>query len=224
MRTLIAEDDVSIAAAVSAALSHIGHVVDQVSDGGHALRALCDGAFDLLVLDLGLPGLGGEEILKRLRGRGLALAVLVITARDALRERIKVLDLGADDYLVKPFALSELEARVRALLRRATTRGHDELRIGPLRINLLGQRVHHGDTPLDFTRREFGLLAALAIRQDQISSRAHLIEALCRWDEELTGNGLDIAIYRLRRKLQGRGLNVRTIRGLGYLLEEKFDA
>jgi two-component system OmpR family response regulator len=224
MRTLIAEDDASIAAAIEAALSRIGHVVDHVSDGAHAFRALCDGAFDLLVLDLGLPGLGGEEVLRRLRGRGLELAILVITARDALRERVQVLDLGADDYLVKPFALSEFEARVRALLRRAITKGQQELRIGRLRINLAGQRVYQDDTPLEFTRREFGLLAALATRQEQISTRTQLVEALCSWDEELTGNGLDIAIYRLRRKLQGSGLNVRTIRGLGYLLEENFDA
>jgi two-component system, OmpR family, response regulator len=188
MRILLAEDDPSIAGAICASLRHGGHAVDHVTSGSLADAALRDHDYDLLVLDLGLPSLDGSEVLRRLRGRGTVMPVLVVTARDGLPERIRVLDLGADDYLVKPFALAEFEARVRALLRRASSQGKPELELGRLRLDLPGHRAW--------------------------------IEALCDWDQELTDNGLDIAIHRLRRKLQGSGTGVRTIRGLGYLLEE----
>ncbi|MGC1549614.1 MAG: response regulator transcription factor [Rhodanobacter sp.] len=220
MRILIAEDDPAIAAGISAALRQGGHAVDHVADGSRADAALRDTPYDLLVLDLGLPALDGSEVLQRVRKRGSSLPVLVVTAREGLRERVRVLDLGADDYLVKPFALAEFEARVRALLRRYTTQGAPELGIGRLRLDLPGHRAWVDDTPLELTAREFGLLEALAARPDRVTSRAQLIEALCSWDEELTDNGLDIAIYRLRRKLADSGTQVRTIRGLGYLLEE----
>ncbi|GLQ87986.1 response regulator [Dyella flagellata] len=219
MRILIAEDDPSIAAGVSAALRQGGHAVDHVADGVRADAALKDTPYDLLVLDLGLPGLDGSEVLQRARKRGSGLPVLVITAREGLRERVRVLDLGADDYLVKPFALAEFEARVRALLRRYTTQGAPEITIGRLRLDLPGHRAWVDEKPLELTAREFGLLEALAARPDRVTSRAQLIEALCSWDQELTDNGLDIAIYRLRRKLTDSGTQVRTIRGLGYLLE-----
>ncbi len=163
-------------------------------------------------------------MLKRLRGRGNGTPVLVVTARDGLPERIRVLDLGADDYLVKPFALAEFEARVRALLRRASSQGKPELLLGQLRLDLPGHRAWIGQRPLELTAREFGLLEALATRPDRVTSRTQLIDALCDWDQELTDNGLDIAIHRLRRKLRGSGTGVRTIRGLGYLLEQSDDA
>lgn len=220
MRILLAEDDPSIAEGICASLRHGGHAVDHVAAGNLADAALRDHHYDLLVLDLGLPGIDGSEVLRRLRGRGTGMPVLVVTARDGLPERIRVLDLGADDYLVKPFALSEFEARVRALLRRASSQGKPELLIGQLRLDLPGHRAWIGPTALELTAREFGLLEALALRPDRVTSRAQLIEALCDWDQELTDNGLDIAIHRLRRKLHGSGTSVRTIRGLGYLLEE----
>lgn len=220
MRILLAEDDSSIAEAICASLRHGGHAVDHVASGSLADTALRDNNYDLLVLDLGLPALDGSEVLRRLRSRGAGLPVLVVTARDGLPERIRVLDLGADDYLVKPFVLSEFEARVRALLRRAGNRGVPEMQLGRLRLDLPGHRAWIDSDPLELTAREFGLLEALALRADRVTSRAQLIEALCDWDQELTDNGLDIAIHRLRRKLQGSGTGVRTIRGLGYLLEE----
>jgi two-component system OmpR family response regulator len=220
MRILLAEDDLSIADGICASLRQGGHAVDHVAAGNLADAALRDHDYDLLVLDLGLPALDGSEVLQRLRSRGAGLPVLVVTARDGLPERIRVLDLGADDYLVKPFALSEFEARVRALLRRASSRGVPELQLGRLRLDLPGHRAWIDDRPLELTAREFGLLEALALRADRVTSRAQLIEALCDWDQELTDNGLDIAIHRLRRKLHGSGTGVRTIRGLGYLLEE----
>ncbi len=224
MRILLVEDDPSIAEGIRTSLRQGGHAVDHVADGGQADAALRDHGYDLLVLDLGLPGLDGSEVLQRLRRRGKGVPVLVVTARDGLAERIRVLDLGADDYLVKPFALSEFEARVRALLRRVSSQGKPELQLGRLRLDLPGHRAWVDRRPLELTAREFGLLEALALRADRVTSRAQLIEALCDWDQELTDNGLDIAIHRLRRKLDGSGTGVRTIRGLGYLLEELADA
>jgi len=223
MRLLLAEADLSIAAGLCASLRHGGHAVDHAAQGNLADAALRDHDYDLLVLDLGLPTLDGSEVLRRLRHRGTGMPVLVVTARDGLAERIRVLDLGADDYLVKPFALAEFEARVRALLRRASSQGKPELQLGRLRLDLPGHRAWIGQAPLELTAREFGLLEALALRVDRVTSRTQLIAALCDWDQELTDNGLDIAIHRLRRKLHGSGTGVRTIRGLGYLLEETDD-
>jgi two-component system OmpR family response regulator len=221
MRVLIAEDDVAIGAGVAAALRRSGHAVDLVDDGSRADLALHDAPYDLLVLDLGLPRMEGDDVLQRLRQRGGEIPVLVITAREGLRERVRVLDLGADDYLVKPFALDEFQARVRALLRRVTSKGTPELKLGRLRLDLPGRRAWIDDDALELTAREFGVLAALAARVGRLTSRAQLVESLCGWDQELTDNGLDIAIHRLRRKLRGSGAGVRTIRGLGYLLEEE---
>ena len=158
--------------------------------------------------------------MRRLRSRADAVPVLVATAREELEERVRALDLGADDYLVKPFALREFEARARALLRRRTSQGVPELQLGRMRLDLPRRRAQvYGET-LELTPREFGLLEALATRLDRVVSREQLIEALCSWDTTLTDNGLDIAVYRLRRKLEGSGVRVRTVRGLGYLLEE----
>ena len=137
-----------------------------------------------------------------------------------MQERIRVLDLGADDYLVKPFALGELQARVRALLRRVASQGTPDLRVGRLRLDFPGRRAHIEDRELDLTARDFGLLEAMVLRSPRVISRTQLIDALCSWDEELTDNGLDIAIHRLRKKLQESGTNIRTMRGIGYLFEE----
>ncbi|KAG1469561.1 hypothetical protein G6F57_012131 [Rhizopus arrhizus] len=213
MRVLIAEDDPDIASGLCASLRRQGHVVDHVDNGAHADAALGSTQYALLVLDLGLPQLDGRDVLQRLRQRGDGLAVLVVTARDGLAERVRVLDLGADDYLVKPFALDEFEARVRAQLRRVTSNGNPDLRIGRLRLDLAGHRVWIDDQSLELTAREFGLLSALAVRAERIVSRAQLVEALCDWGQDLTDNGLDIALHRLRRKLQPGGMGIRTVRG-----------
>lgn len=223
MRILIAEDDAAIAAGLAQSLLDSGHVVNQVSDGGVADRALCTEPYDLVVLDLGLPHLDGIEIVRRVRSRRDEAAILVVTARDAIGDRVRVLDLGADDYLVKPFALTEFAARIRALLRRRASRGVLDISLGNLRIDLTGRRTWVGDEPLDLTARESALLEALATRLDRLVSRSQLTEALCNWEQELTDNGLDIAVHRLRRKLHGSGTRIRTVRGLGYILEESAD-
>lgn len=220
MRVLLAEDDNAIAAGLGAALRENGHVVDHLEDGRRADLALHDYAYDLLVLDLGLPSMDGSDVLQRLRRTPGDMSVLVVTARTDLEERIRVLDMGADDFLVKPFALSEFTARIRALQRRRASRGAPELCIGRLRLDLPGRRVRIGRSTLELTARQFGLLEALCTRVDRLVSRTQLIEALCSWDQELTDNGLDIAIHRLRKKLQGSRTRIRTVRGLGYMLEE----
>lgn len=220
MRILLVEDDTSIAAAIAATLRGHAHAVDQVTDGILADLALKDVDYDLVILDLGLPRMDGAEVLRLLRSRHVSVPVLVITARDGLDERVRVLDLGADDYLVKPFALAEFEARIRALLRRSVTGGASLLSVGRLRLDLPGHRAWVDEQPLVLTAREFGLIEALAARVNRVTSRDQLVEALCEWDQTLTGNGLDIAVHRVRRKLKGSGASVRTIRGLGYLLEE----
>ncbi|MDA3914475.1 response regulator transcription factor [Oleiagrimonas sp.] len=224
MRVLLAEDDPAIAAGLSASLRESGHIVDHLRDGRMADIALNDHDYDLLVLDLGLPSMDGSDVLRRLRQNHNDISVLVVTARTELDERVRVLDYGADDFLVKPFELAEFAARTRALLRRRASRGTPELGIGRLRVDLPGRRVRVNNENLELTAREFGLLEALATRTDRLVSRSQLIEALCNWDQELTDNGLDIAIHRLRRKLRGSGTRVRTVRGLGYLLEESSDA
>lgn len=224
MRILIIEDDAAIADAIGAALANAGHAVDRLANGRQADAALRDHPYDLVVLDLGLPDVDGIELLRRLRSRADAVPVLVATAREELEERVRALDLGADDYLVKPFALREFEARARALLRRRTTQGVPELALGRMRLDLPRRRAHIGDEPLELTPREFGLLEALAARLDRVISREQLVDALCSWDTSLTDNGLDIAVYRLRRKLEGSGVRIRTVRGLGYLLEAGDDA
>jgi two-component system OmpR family response regulator len=220
---LVAEDDASIARVIAASLREAGHSVDVLDNGLLADRALDAGNVDLLVLDLGLPGMDGARIIERLRSRGETVPILVITARDAVKERIRALDLGADDYLVKPFALGEFDARVRALVRRSLNRGAPVLRLGRLTLDVPGQRASVDDQFVDLTRRELGLLAALMRHPGHIASRQRLIDAICDWDQELTDNGLDIALHRLRRKLQGSGVALRTVRGLGYLLEAQND-
>ncbi|HJP98049.1 MAG TPA: response regulator transcription factor [Rhodanobacteraceae bacterium] len=219
MRMLVVEDDAAIADAVCASLERAGHAVDCLANGKAAIAALQEHAFALVVLDLGLPGQDGSEVLRRLRAAHDGIPVLVITAREELDLRVRTLDLGADDYLVKPFSLAEFGARVRALLRRQSNRGVPILQLGRLSIDLAGRRVRLDDQPLDLTAREFALLEILASRNNRVTPREHVIEALCTWNDALTDNGLDIAVYRLRRKLAGSGVNLRTVRGLGYLLE-----
>ena len=223
MRMLVVEDDAAIASAVCASLERAGHAVDHLANGTAAIAALQEHAFALVVLDLGLPGEEGSQVLRRLRAAHDGVPVLVITAREDVDLRVRTLDLGADDYLVKPFSLAEFDARVRALLRRQSNQGVPILQLGQLSIDLAGRRVTIGDQPLDLTAREFALLEVLASRHNRVTSREHVIEALCTWNDALTDNGLDIAVYRLRRKLEDTGVNLRTVRGLGYLLEADDD-
>lgn len=220
MRILLVEDDTLLADGLARSLRQSGYAVDWVKNGAEADRWLGTQDYDAAILDLGLPGMEGAKILRRLRARSNATPVLVLSAREALDERVRLLDLGADDYLVKPAAFAELEARLRALLRRQRTSPENELNIGALRLDTIGKRAWLGEELLDLTAREWAVLEYLAARPGRIVSKEQLIQSLYSWDEEITPNAVEKFISRLRTKLDSGGVAIRTVRGLGYLLEK----
>jgi two-component system, OmpR family, response regulator len=219
MRILIVEDDIPLAKGLQQALVSNGYVADHAASGEAALDVCMETFYDLLVLDLGLPGMDGFELLRRLdpMRRG---AVLILSARDGLEQRVFGLDLGADDYLSKPFALQELEARVRALLRRSQAQQGGKLRLGRITVDTLGRRAWVGDEPLDLTAREWGVLQYLLLRPGQVVGKGQLLQALCNWEKHLSDNAIEVYVSRLRAKLQDAGLSIRTLRGFGYIIEE----
>lgn len=219
MRILLVEDDPTLADGLSRSLGQSGYAVDCSSDGERADRMLQNADYDLAILDLGLPKLDGAQVLRRLRQRGGRTPVLILTARDALEDRVRGLDLGADDYLAKPFKLEELEARVRALIRRAQLGSNAPLVCGQLQLDTAGHRAQHADRPLELSARELGVLEVLMLSQGRVVSKEQIMEALCNWDSDLGDNAIEVYIHRLRKKLDATGTRIRTIRGLGYLLE-----
>jgi two-component system OmpR family response regulator len=221
MRLLLVEDDEILADGISKGLRQSGFAVDHVASGIDADLALSSNSFDLLILDLGLPGLDGLEVLRRLRARKQLLPVLVLTARDRLEDRVAGLDFGADDYLTKPFDLPELEARVRALMRRGRQAADVEVIYGPLRFDTVGRRVTANDQAIELSARELAVLEVLLQRGGSVVSKEQLIEHMYGWDEEVSHNAMEVNVHRLRKKLEPAGVNIRTIRGLGYLLETK---
>lgn len=216
MRILLAEDDESLGDAIVGHLRAAGNAVDWAQDGVTTEAALADDVFDVLVLDLGLPARDGLGILRRLRARSGDIPVLVITARDAVPDRVAGLESGADDYLVKPFALSELEARVRALVRRSAGRNFNLVRAGALEFDVRSREVRVRDTRLDLSAREAALLELLIDRPGRIVSKERIRERLCDFDSELSGNAIEVYVHRLRRKLAEHGMGIATVRGLGY--------
>ena len=218
MRILLVEDDLVLADALSRALVQSAHAVDVVSTGEEADHALAAGSYDLAILDIGLPGLSGLDVLKRLRGRKSTMPVLMLTAFDTLADRVRGLDLGADDYLAKPFDLPELEARVRALLRRST-QSTPYLDHGQLRFDTVGRRVFHDKRPLDLSPRELALLELLLMRAGRVVSKEQLVNHLYGWGDEVGDNAIEVNVYRLRKKLEPLGCEIRTVRGMGYLID-----
>jgi two-component system OmpR family response regulator len=218
MRILLVEDDRVLADALSRALVQSAHAVDVVSTGEEADHALAPGSYDLAILDIGLPGLSGLDVLKRLRGRKSTMPVLMLTAFDTLADRVHGLDLGADDYLAKPFDLPELEARVRALLRRST-QSTPELEHGLLRFDTVGRRVFHDKRPVELSPRELALLELLLMRAGRVVSKEHMVNHLYGWGEEVGDNAIEVNVYRLRKKLEPLGCEIRTVRGMGYLID-----
>lgn len=219
MRILFAEDDPLLADGITRVLRQSGYIVDWANDGAQADRWLTDQNYDLLVLDLGLPSLKGSEVLQRLRQRKQHQPVLILSANDSLDERVRLLDLGADDYLVKPVAMSELEARMRALVRRGRSDPNPILIAGKLKLDTNGKRAWIEETPLELTAREWAALEFLVARANRIVSKEQIMESLYSWDRDITPNAIEKFISRLRVKLEPSGIVIRTIRGLGYFLE-----
>ena len=219
MRILLVEDDPMIGKTLCAALQQDGYAVDWVKDGQAGRLALdtADGAYALVLLDLGLPRKNGLELLKELRRAGNRARVLIVTARDAVSDRVAGLDAGADDYLVKPFSLDELAARMRALLRRDVARGDNVLRNGDLALDPAARTVTRDGAPVDLSNREFALLAALLERPGTALSKPQLEERLYGWGDEVESNAVEVHVHNLRKKL-GAGA-IRTIRGVGYVIE-----
>ena len=218
MRILIAEDDQVLADGLLRSLRSAGYAVDHVASGSEADAALAAHEFDLLILDLGLPKMHGLEVLKKLRGRGSAVPVLILTAADSIEQRVKGLDLGADDYMAKPFALTELEARVRALTRRGTGQPRC-IEIGQLSYDQADRVVKIGGQLVDLSAREIGLLEIFLLRVGRLVSNDQLVDHLCGWGEEVSSNAIEVYVHRLRKKLEDSGVRIVTVRGLGYCME-----
>ncbi|MEO7404582.1 MAG: response regulator transcription factor [Burkholderiales bacterium] len=220
MRILIVEDDRAVANGLIASLKQANYAVDHVPTGEAALSACEVEHYDTIILDIGLPGIDGFEVLRRLRERKSTASVLVLTAYDAVENRVKGLDLGADDYLAKPFALPELEARLRMLARRHQLVRSSEVQLGQLVLDTAGRRAHVKGVVIELTAREWSVLEYLVMRVGQVVSKDRLMQALWSWDREVSPNALEVHMSRLRGKLADAGIEIRTIRGFGYLVAE----
>lgn len=219
MRILLVEDDALIADGLCVSLRKSGYAVDHVDNGQDADTALLSQTYDLLILDLGLPKLSGIDVLRRLRGRKSPMPVLVLTAQDGIDDRVRGLDAGADDYMTKPFALPELEARVRALTRRGTGQG-TLIEVGELVFDQAERVVRLKGKSIDLSARELELLEVMLLRAGRLVSKEHLIDHLCAWGEEVSTNAIEVYVHRLRKKLEPGGVRISTMRGLGYCLEK----
>lgn len=219
MRLLLVEDDSILGDGIRTGLTQEGYAVDWVTDGYLAGHALQSEHYDLLVLDLGLPRRSGLDVLKELRAGGNNLPVLILTARDTVCDRVAGLDSGADDYLIKPFALDELFARARALLRRASERGAPVIRHEAITLDPAARKVSHDGVPVELSAREFALLQTLLENTGRVLSRTRIEQSLYAWGDEVESNAVEVHIHHLRRKL-GASL-IRTIRGVGYVIDKQ---
>ena len=218
MHVLLVEDDSVLADGLSRILQGHGMLVEVVGDGLQADQALQRGEFAVAVLDIGLPGIDGFEVVRRLRARASATPVLLLTARDAVEDRVRGLETGADDYLVKPFATAELVARIRALARRNTPKP-TVLSVGQLTLDTSARRARIGERALDLSVREWAVLEYLLQHASRVVSKQQIIDAILPWGDDLTLNAVEVYVSRLRLKLLDAGIAIRTIRGFGYMLE-----
>ena len=218
MRILVVEDDALLAEGLIDVLERAGHATEHAATGRVADQILCAEAYDLLVLDVGLPDIDGFEVLRRLRARHSTTAVLILTARDAVEDRVHGLDLGAEDYLTKPFSVPEFEARARALLRRHVP-PDSHWSIGDLDVDIAAKRVRVQNKPVELTRRGWALLELFLTRPGRVLSKEQIAERLTGFDEPLTYNAIEVHVSRLRTKLESAGAHIRTVRGFGYLWE-----
>ncbi|HQR03836.1 MAG: response regulator transcription factor [Proteobacteria bacterium] len=220
MRVLIVEDDETVAAGLVEGFASASFTADHAAAAEPAESALALTAYDLAVVDIGLPGVDGLELIRRLRRRGIGVPILVLTARDGMADRVQGLDLGADDYMVKPFQLPELLARARALIRRSRSATSSDLTLGPLTLDLSTHTATLAEAPLSLTGREWDILEQLMLAVPKVVSKQKLVESLSRWDNELTPNAVEIYVSRLRVKLDECGVAIRTVRGIGYRIDE----
>lgn len=222
MRVLLVEDDLLLGKAVRTGLEQQGHTVDWMTDGASAETALATADFAAVVLDIGLPRQDGITLLKKWRRAGAQVPVLIITARDDLSERINGLDSGADDFIIKPFDLEELGARLRAVSRRASGRASSDLVHGTLRLDATSRTVTVDDRPVSLTAREFAILSQLLECRGKVLSKQQLQDVLYGWNDEVESNTVEVHIHHLRRKL-GRDL-IKTMHGMGYVIDERVQA
>lgn len=220
MRILLAEDDPLLGDALSRSLRQSGYAVDWARNGHDANIALTDQVYALAILDVGMPKMDGFEVLRRLRARKNKLPVIILTARDALEDRVKGLDLGADDYMAKPFELPELEARLRALVRRGSELQDAEIHYGALSFTPSDRTLRINGVMVDLSTRELGVIELLLLRVGRAVSKEALVEHLCNWDDEMGDNAIEVYVHRLRKKLEPAGVQIRTIRGLGYMFDK----
>jgi two-component system OmpR family response regulator len=220
VRILVAEDEALLAEGLIRTLRQSGHAVDWVKNGLEAEAALEANEFDLLILDIGLPKKSGFEVLRRLRTRDSRMPVLILTALDAVSDRVRGLDAGADDYLSKPFELAELAARVRALTRRGMAGSSTLIRHGPLTYDQIGRVARLNDEAIELSAREVSLLEIFLQRAGRLVSKDQLVNHLCEWGEEVSANAIEVYVHRLRKKLEPGGVRIVTVRGLGYSLEK----
>ncbi|CEN56430.1 response regulator transcription factor [Candidatus Methylopumilus turicensis] len=220
MKILLVEDDAALGHAMSVSLNRAGYHVNWAHEGHEADVALHEQLFDAVILDLGLPKIDGFEVLRRMRGRMIMSPVIILTARDDLDDRVKGLDLGADDYLTKPFKLPELEARLRAQIRRNNATLASTIEYGPLLLNITDKMLMVNGNQMLLSPREFSVLEMLLSRVGRVVSKEAIVETLCKWDEGVGNNAIEVYIHRIRKKLEPIGINVLTIRGLGYLLQK----
>lgn len=219
MRILIVEDNLKLANGLKQLLADSGYSIDLVGDGESALAATTALNYDLVILDLSLPDLSGLRVLEQIRDKKNTVPVLILTARGSLDDRIKGLDIGADDYMSKPFEWSELEARVRALLRRSLAVKTSKLEFGKINLDLKGNQVLVNNAPIDIPAREINVLRELMIANGRIISKSRLIESLSSFDDDISENAIEQYISRLRKRISRYDLTIKTARGLGYFLQ-----
>ncbi len=224
LHLLLVEDDAPLADGLANSLRQSGYSVDWSANGRAADAALMTREYDLVILDLSLPGLDGFEVLRRLRAQNKPLPVLILSARDASAERVRGLDSGADDYLTKPFDLEELEARVRALIRRSQGIASAVIGCAGLSLDTKARRVLNKGEAIELTGREYALLELLVLRAGHVVSKQQIAESLCEWGDEISPGAIEIHIHRVRKKIDGAGVALRTLRGFGYMLETQTDA